>query len=363
MIFSKAVVHGPVFSCRSGAISQVQQAKYLGLFFHQQYGILSATEPFLNKMTAAWAVLRRQYAGMRCSVSVSLMLRLYKACVPPVASYGCEIWSQLAMPQPMKKHREALSQKHNQILCSIAGLRSTTSRDVLFRELDEMPLTFSWLLRAVTFWNNLAALPDNNLFRTVALDDCRNAKVQKVRNWSWALQKQLQAVGYSLTLDCTNFQPIGMQPIYRLLTSKLQAAFEGLDICPRTGPSQGQALCKYQNWFAAPPFDTRRLLSLNVRASLLRAFLRFRCGCHGLFVDSGRSSGVQRSQRLCLKCNSGLPCDEYHLVFECQALHQLRADYSHLFSGQADTMRQFLWQTDIKAVMLFVRKALACLLS
>ena len=80
-------------------------------------------------------------------------------------------------------------------------------------------------------------------------------------------------------------------------------------------------------------------------------------------VDSGRSSGVQRSQRLCLKCNTGLPCDEYHLVFECQALHQLRADYSHLFSGQADTMRQFLWQTDIKAVMLLVRKALACLLS
>ena len=104
VIFSKAVVHGPVFSCRSGAIPQVQQAKYLGLFFHQQYGILSATEPFLNKMTAAWAVLRRQYAGMRCSVSVSLMLGLYKACVPPVASYGCEIWSQLAMPQPMKKH-------------------------------------------------------------------------------------------------------------------------------------------------------------------------------------------------------------------------------------------------------------------
>ena len=85
------------------------------------------------------------------------------------------------MPQPMKKHREALNQKHNQILCSIAGLRSTTSRDVLFRELDEMPLAFSWLLRAVTFWNNLAALPDNNLFKTVALDDCRNAKVQKVR--------------------------------------------------------------------------------------------------------------------------------------------------------------------------------------
>ena len=56
VIFSKAVVHGPVFSCRSGAIPQVQQAKYLGLFFHQQYGILSATEPFLNKMTAAWAV-------------------------------------------------------------------------------------------------------------------------------------------------------------------------------------------------------------------------------------------------------------------------------------------------------------------
>ena len=363
VVFSKLIVHAPVFSCHNGAIPQVEQAKYLGLVFHWQYGILCACEPLLNKMTAAWAVLSRQYAGMRCAVSVSLVLQLYKACVPPVASYGCEIWSQLALPQAIKKHRDSLGQKHNQILCSIAGLRSTTSRDVLFRELEELPLNYLWLLRTVTFWNNLAALPDNNLFKTVALDNCRDAIVHRIKNWSWAVHHQLQAVGYVFSLDHTDLQPLGKQPVHHLLEDKLQVAFEGLDICPRTGSSHGHALCKYQNWFASPAFETRRLLSVNVGASLLRAFLRFRCGCHGLPVDSGRFSGIQRSQRLCLKCNGGFCCDEYHVIFECQALQHLRAKYSHLFLGQASTMRQFMWQEDIKAVMLFVREALACLLS
>ena len=74
--------------------------------------IWHACEPLLkliklNKMTAAWAVLSRQYAGMRCAVSVSLVLQLYKTCVPPVASYGCEIWSQLAL-RPARGHEVTL---------------------------------------------------------------------------------------------------------------------------------------------------------------------------------------------------------------------------------------------------------------
>ena len=46
-------------------------------------------------MKTAWAILHRQYAGLRCSVSLSLLLSLYDARVAPVGSDVCEIWGFL----------------------------------------------------------------------------------------------------------------------------------------------------------------------------------------------------------------------------------------------------------------------------
>ncbi len=71
--------------------------------------------------------------------------------------------------------------------------------------------------------------------------------------------------------------------------------------------------------------DNRRLIS------------RFRTGCHGLRVDTGRwADGVHldRTDRLCLVCKS-LDCveDEQHFVFDCPA-------YSHIRSQHLDLLQQ-----------------------
>ena len=48
---------------------------------------------------------------------------------------------------------------------------------------------------------------------------------------------------------------------------------------------------------------------------------RFRCGCHGLHVDTGRllplAQQVPREQRHCVFCASGSAEDEHHFVFDC----------------------------------------------
>ena len=43
-------------------------------------------------MFGAWALLKRQYGRLQCLASVGLMFRVYEACVPQTAAYGCEIW-------------------------------------------------------------------------------------------------------------------------------------------------------------------------------------------------------------------------------------------------------------------------------
>ena len=77
-------------------------------------------------------------------------------------------------------------------------------------------------------------------------------------------------------------------------------------------------------------------------------------GVHGLPIDAGRQRGVPRSERGCDMCSSGAVGDEYHFVFVCPALAPVRARYAALFGPSFRTLRVFLWQEDLLAVVRFV---------
>ena len=49
---------------------------------------------------------------------------------------------------------------------------------------------------------------------------------------------------------------------------------------------------------------------------------------------------------------------ERHIVFECPALHDLRARCDSLFRPSISTMRQFMWQDDLVQVAQFIRLSL-----
>jgi len=85
-----------------------------------------------------------------------------------------------------------------------------------------------------------------------------------------------------------------------------------------------------------PEYKSAEYLSVVKCASNRRLISRFRTGCHGLRVDTGRwADGVHldRTDRLCLVCKS-LDCveDEQHFVFYCPA-------YSHIRSQHLDLLQ------------------------
>ena len=363
VVFSKESPVLRPFSCYGNMLTTSDKVKYLGLQFHAKFGLLDTCGILYNKMVAAWAVLRREYAGLRCSVSVPLLLKLYRACIPPVASYGCELWGMRRLPAEQKKQASLMGKKHDQILCSITGLRLTTPKSVLFKELGDTPLPFVWAERTATFWNNLSALPEDNMFKIIALDNCRDAVLHKVRNWSQDIHLAFNKKNFPVPLRPSELVAMDKASLTFILRENLIADFQGLDVSPRTSPSQGSKLCTYINWFAVPSFAVSNLFQVKASASLLRGFLRFSGGCHNLPIDSGRTLRIARRRRSCPKCSSSSICDELHVVFECQALQGIRQKYSHIFTGQTLTMRQFMWQKDLLSVMHYVRESLQLLLS
>ena len=145
-----------------------------------------------QKMYGAWALLQRQYGRLQCPSSVGLLFRVYMVCVPPTASYGCEVWGHYKLTAATAASRGALAKSHLHILRQISGVRSKTAVSILLAEFGLMCLPDQWLLRAATFWNALAALPPTSIYKNMALDTSTWAKGVSNENYTYRVSPSYQ---------------------------------------------------------------------------------------------------------------------------------------------------------------------------
>ena len=346
------------WSCGDAALEQVQQYKYLGLLFTSQAGFQQTIPRLKSKMWGAWATIKRQYGNLQCAESLWLLLRLYNVCVVPTASYGCELWGHYPLRGADLRSRRDLKNCHLQLMRIICGLRQSVASAIVFEELGASPIDHGWLLRAVGFWNNLAAMPDGCLHKRLALDACRAAICHNIRNWAWGVYYACKDIGYALSIRVNGMDKIDIASLRSKLSASMRADWQNLDVCPRTCVSRGARLCTYLRWFARPAGERRSYLKVLVSAGRMRRFLRFRVGCHGLPRDIGSRHGTDRLSRVCSACDTGEIGDERHLLFECPALQRFRNMHPHLFVVPHQTVQQFIWQRDLYHVIIFVTDCL-----
>ena len=305
-----------------------------------------------------------EQTSMMYPVSVGLLMHLYDACVPPTASYGCEVWGLRELPAgEYKKGRDALGTLHLRVLKELATVPTSVSTDMLLQELGQRPLFHAWWRRTVKFWNTLVDLPVASIYKQVALDSCRDAVTHKVKNWAGGVFQGLRKIGYVYPVGFAVLHPLHIATVLQLLDAPALQAVQDLDICPRTCPSANATKCTYYRWFARPQHQrqSHQLLMQPLSARCMRTLLRFRLGAHNLPVVLGRRNGTPRDQRLCQRCDQDAVGDERHLIFECPAVQCVRDKYAALFACDNCTMQQFMWQADLVGVAHFVRDCFAML--
>ena len=136
-------------------------------------------------------------------------------------------------------------------------------------------------------------------------------------------------------------------------------------LSPRGFPSKGIIMCTYFHWFKRPlrSLTCESPIYLGLPAEIVKTFVRFRFGCSNLPIDKGRHQRISRCNRHCPACQSQMLCDEYHIIFECAALTELRIKYKCLFTLATQTMPSFMWQKNMLSVAKFVTEALNSVLN
>ena len=111
---------------------------------------------------------------------------------------------------------------------------------------------------------------------------------------------------------------------------------------------------QHQDYVQAPylstlkNFGSRRLVSI------------FRCGCHGLHVDTGQFKPVEqrvdREQRFCPVCATDTAEDEHHFVLDCPEYCSIRERFTAIFWGSAPTLSSFFTLHDHKVIAKFLHE-------
>ena len=352
--------------CAGVTVNAIDQAKYLGLQIHARKGLQASIQTLEQRFWMSWENLNRAYSNLGCNISMMLMVELYLACLPPLFSYGCEVWAFRCFKG---KHVDSgrpsstpLLEAHRRVLAQILGVRRTTPEGIINCELNIYSMHSSWLLRMVRFWNNIAAMRPDAVHHKVLLQDLRLAIVDGRETFAGTLMQQLKKLGYYIAdhVRLNAVRSIDISEVKSLLDRQTDSLWDGLDDYPRSCVSNRALFCRYHRWFARPPHvpSHRSALKLQVSNRTLQAFMRFRLGCHNLPVDSGRQLGIPRAQRICTRCSLELVGDEHHLLFTCPAVQHVREQFMRLFQYKTRSVQTFMWQNDSEGVARFVVKAL-----
>ncbi len=264
-------------------------------------------------------------------------MQAFDSLVLPILSYAIEVW---AVDDKIGDAAELL---HRQFLKHLLGVRDSTANVTILAELGRFPLCFHWWQQILRYHNRINDLSDDERLIKCAFvegmhDPAHLFWSHNVHNW---LQGQSEGLGIEDETDMGTV--IGSAKIQYAQTWHQNS----LSSVARYQPLQPEyVLAPYLS--AVKGFKSRKLIS------------RFRCGCYGLHVDTGRllplAQQVPRQQRHCIFCASGSAEDEHHFVFDCPAYCAIRNKFTNIFWGPAPTLSSFFTLHDPKVIGRFLRE-------
>ena len=311
------------FKLNGNAVDREDHYRYLGFNFHATKNMTYGVSHLVSAAGKAVHAMRRRCALLQLRDPRQLC-KLFDILVLPILSYGSEVWAT----DP--KTGAAAEVLHRQFLRRLLGVRDKTANDIVLAELGRYPLQ-------IHFWQQIMRYHNRFL------------KLSTVTH----LSKTALIAGSQFDSDVAAWRPqfrafLETQPGQLRVFSELDISA----IVDREKARHRAAVCASElssvtvHRTLHPEYEYAQYLSQVRCLSNRRLISRFRSGCHGLHVDTGRftkgGQKVEREQRVCQVCLSTAVEDEQHFLFDCPAYAHLRISHAELFHNNHCTVASFV---------------------
>ena len=307
----------PDFVLNGAVVERVESYKYLGFVVHATKAMTFGTSFLVAAARKAMFAMRRRCAllGIR---DPAMQCKLFDTLVLPILSYACEVW---AVNTNVGEAAEVL---HRSFLKHLLGVRICTANEIALAEFGRFPLQVHFWQQILRYHHRVVALDNSRLVKLAMVDGCTlstNQSVTAATNKGWQYYVGLFLKQHSQQL----FHSFDIASV--IDREKHWVTFSYLH------DDSHSSLLLYRT--LQPEYQYARYLSEVKCSSNRRLMSRFRSGCHGLRVDTGRwedSVHLNRKDRLCLVCRSSQQVeDEHHFLFDCPAYSSIRASHASLF--------------------------------
>ena len=330
------------FVLNDAVVERVESYKYLGFTLHATKDMTFGTKLLVaTAQKAVYAMQRRcAFLGIR---DPEMQCKLFDILVLPILSYAVEVWGV------KPKVAEAAELLHRNFLKRVLGIRKSTANEIVLAELGRFPLQ-------IHFWQRILQYHH----RILKLDNTRLVTLAILEGFCFVDQ------GFTCNAVC----PFWHHHVALFLQNHSTTVFLNFDIAAIVDKAKQQyiehyntqtalvTLCSYRT--LQPEYKYAEYLSMVVCMANRVLLTRFRCGCHGLHIDTGRWVGLDRKDRLCQVCNSGQDVeDEHHFLFDCPAYSYIRLKHMHVFE-QVCTVPEFLARCEPNACAGFLRDCFDC---
>ena len=348
----RASLQAETFTVGGAVIMFVSQYRYLGVIYHEtQYWKADLAVRRLRAQQATGG-LHSCLASLDAGKDVGLAFRMHDVCVRTVETYASAVWAtRYHAVGSARVVNNPMEQVHLQFMRRWCRLRQNVPVWMIYAELGRLPLHYYWWREILRFFNALVALPAGSVWRDM-LSDSMAQRGRRRRNWCGDVAAFLAAVGLP---DILSMQALDVPACLEALMHCYDSVWDGLAPYPRCAEDRPR-LTTYYRWMYGGEWLLRPgYMASGLSYRRLYMFVRFKLGCHDLYIETGRWAGVPRAERICQRCHQGAFDDERHLVFECDFFEPRRRLSAHLFDRKvAFDMRRFFSHEDQRAVVSFI---------
>ncbi len=311
LVFSKGKIRNiPSFNFNNNDLEVVFNYNYLGVTFNYNGKFRVAQKNLYDKASRAMfgliAKCRKLY------LPIDLRLELFDSVIKPIALYGAEVWGYdyigLADKLQLRFIKNSL------------GLKMRTPTVMVRGETGCYPCTIDVKCRLLNYWFKLG-IDDNNNKIVKEMYNCISKLYSSnsyLYPWLDYVKSSLDSIGLSFVFLTKNLRDFSKPKFKNLIKQKLQDSYKVV---------WSEEVNSHERCLNYRIFKTEFVCEdylLNCSNFVAKQLLYFRTGHINLPVST--FSADVNLDKTCQLCKSDSLCDEFHVIFSCNALKQARKE-------------------------------------